>query len=180
MFTLIVSSTISFLLGLLVNYFYIELNSYFPLVHKQRHKLTFKKLCKNNRYWNYQDGNLYVCKQNPNYKIKLKDKKMTPPANFIKFPDKSNNSLFDVEVYFDELKILHCTYMFLDGGRIFIPVPHTFMNNEKDFYYYYNTNDIDYCLISLIGRVGSYDINTLCTKLNIKVNDIEFKNTPAY
>ena len=112
-----------------------------------------KKLLRDTSGWSAdKSGEIYFYKKDPEYKIEIGEAQDTLSDRYKKFKDTSNYRINLVSGTYNGSTLLEWSFMYLDGYRIFVPIPKTGYDTNDSPYDYYDLSNEEINVFKIIGE----------------------------
>lgn len=146
------SYILGFISGIASNYAYAHLTWKFQRSKKD----TIPNILKDKNWTkSYSNGyvmEIYTYEKDPDYSIIVNEGRDELSDRFKKFPDKEHDRVHWVEMKYKNLFLLGWPFMYLDGSKIFIPVPETQIDTDGNYYDFYNLSKTEFLVFEVIGQ----------------------------
>lgn len=107
-----------------------------------------KEFINNEEIWIYQENNLFQI-------VKSDESKDFSESWTRKYPDKDGSGKYAVYLKYGETIVKEFIFVYMDGGRINVPLPEIKIENEKRIFFW-KRNSIDFKIGKLIGSFYIY------------------------
>lgn len=100
---------------------------------------------------------VWICQKDNTYQIEIGQEGRDFKEEWTQvYPDKQHTTLYPVYLKIGGVQIKQISFIFLDGGRIFVPLPKIITENDSRFFIW-NRESLEYKIGKIIGYYYIYD-----------------------